>query len=283
MNNEFLLNNGRSIPSIAFGTWRLPDTPQTALAVREAIQQGYRHIDTAAKYGNEAAVGEGIRTCGIPREALFVTTKLRNTERGYDSTLRDFDRALTTMGLDYIDLYMIHWPAPANFYENWKEINAQTWKAMERLQEEGVVKSLGVSNFTRHYLEALKCSCHIFPAVNQISLHPGIYPEQEALIHYCQWEHLVVSAYSPLGAGSVLQSELISTIAEGHEKSSAQVCLRWCLQHEIIPLPKSSSAERMRQNLDIYNFTLSEEEMGLLDTMPNFGAPVRNPDETNFD
>lgn len=279
----FTMNNGLKIPAIAFGTWRLPDGPETVQQILTAIAQGYRSIDTAAHYGNEKSVGTAVRQSNVKREDLFVATKLRNTQRGYDTTLKDFDRAITDMGLDYIDLYMIHWPASAGFYDNWEQINADTWRAMERLQNEGVVRSLGVSNFTQRYLETLEKTAHIAPAVNQISLHPGVFQEQKSLIEYCFTKNIVLSAYSPLGAGAVLSSDLVQTLAEKYNRSSAQICLRWCLQHKVIPLPKSSTVERMRQNLDIFDFDLSKEDMNAIDHMPNLGKEVRDPDQTNFD
>ncbi len=280
---NFTMNNQKRIPAIAFGTWRLPDCPETVQTILNAIREGYRSIDTAAKYGNERSVGAAIRQSPVAREELFIATKLRNTQRGYDSTLRDFDRALTEMGLEYIDLYMIHWPASADFYDNWEQINADTWRAMERLHDEGLIRSLGVSNFTQRYLDALKKTANIAPAVNQISLHPGIYQNQQSLIEYCTGHGYLLTAYSPLGAGAVLQSDSICSIAEKYGKSPAQICLKWCLQHGIIPLPKSSTVERMRQNLDLFDFTLDKEDMHLIDHMANLGSEPRNPDNCDFD
>lgn len=277
----YTLSNGVQIPQIAFGTWRLADTPDTVSVIQQAISLGYRHIDTAAKYANEASVGQAVRECGVPRDQLFVTSKLRNTQRGYDTTIADFERALQIMGLDYLDLYMIHWPAGSDYYDNWADINLDTWRALEKLYHDGKVRSIGISNFWPHHIKALTDHCEIQPMVCQLKFHPGF--TQPETSRYCQYSGMLVEAYSPLGAGKLLTCEKLTEIAEHYGKTPAQICIRWCLQHGVLPLPKSSNPKRMQQNLDVYDFEISKEDMDLLDTIPGLGNVTRDPDKLNLD
>lgn len=281
MKNTYKLSNGTEIPQIAFGTWRLPDSRETVEVIKTAINTGYRHIDTAAKYENETSVGRAVRECGLPREELFVTSKLRNTMRGYDNTKKDFERALNVMGLDYMDMFLIHWPAPAGFYPDWLEINAETWRAMEELYEAGKVRAIGVSNFWPHHLEALMNCSRVRPMVNQLKLHPGLI--QREVTDYCQRNQILPEAYSPLGAGRLLCCTALLEMGEKYGKSPAQICLRWCRQHRFIPLPKSSSPLRMKQNLDIFNFEIEPADMVLLDTLASQDNDVKDPDKVNLD
>lgn len=279
--SRYQLYNGVEIPRIAFGTWRLPDAPETVATLCAAISAGYRHIDTAAKYENEASVGEAVRACGLPREQLFVTSKLRNTQRGYETALADFDRALRIMKMDYLDMFLIHWPAGAGHYDDWAGINAQTWRALEKLYQEGRVRAIGLSNFWPHHIKALTDRCEIAPMACQLKLHPGFC--QPETVRYCQQAGMLVEAYSPLGAGALLTSEPLTRIAGRHGKSGAQVCIRWCLQHGLLPIPKSRDAQRMRQNLDVFDFTLARDEMEILDGLPPLPGDFRDPDKLNLD
>lgn len=276
MKHDIRLSNGVLMPQIGFGTWKHDDTAETVAQIENAILVGYRHIDTAAFYRNEYAVGRAARECGIDRADLFITNKVWNTRRGYDSTLFDFDRAMQTMGLDYLDLYLIHWPAGCFVYENWAELNSDTWRAMERLYREGRVHAIGVSNFLPHHLEKLKEQCSVVPMVNQIKFHPGMM--QKEAFDYCNANGIRLAAYSPLGKGKVLTAPALSALGGKYGKTPAQICLRWIIQHGVVPIPKSSSVERMRENLELYDFTLTETEMSLLDNIETDDTFLRDPD-----
>lgn len=280
MDKHFILNNGITIPALGFGTWKAEAGEQCVKAVQEAIHAGYRHIDGAAAYDNEKSVGEGIRLSGIPRPAMFVTSKLWNTERGYDPTLRAFDRTMADLGLEYLDLYLIHWPATARHYDDWQQVNDATWRAMERLVESGQVRAIGVSNFKPHHLQPLMDSARIMPAVNQIEFHPGFM--QRETLDWCQSRGILVEAWSPLGRGRVFDREAIRLIADHHGKSPAQICIRWALQHDVLPQPKSVTPSRIRENMDVWDFTLSDEEMATIDAMPVCGASGLDPDTIDF-
>lgn len=280
MEKQFELENSVHIPSVGFGTWQTPDGATAVDAVRCAIETGYRHIDTAAVYGNEKSVGEGIAHSGIDRRELFVTSKVWNTERGYDTTLRAFDKTLADLGLEYLDLYLIHWPATAHRFEDWQRINADTWRAMEKLYHDGRVRAIGVSNFLPHHLEALMDGAEEQPSVNQIEFHPGFM--QAECVNFCKSCGIVVEAWSPLGTGRMLNNATLKTIATRYGKSVAQVCIRWALQHEVLPLPKSVTPSRIRENLDVFDFELSSVDMLTIDRMEYFGGSGLNPDKIDF-
>ena len=273
------LRNGCRIPCMGFGTWQLEEGETTAEAVRRAIACGYRHIDTAAAYHNERGVGEGVRTCGLPRNRIFVTDKVWNTKRGYDKTMATFDKTMGRLGLDYLDLYLIHWPANAKQFANWEEINVDTWRALSELYEAGRIRSIGVSNFKPHHLRALM-ECGIKPMVNQIEFHPGLL--QQETRDYCRDNGILTEAYSPLGTGRMLQNETLVSIAARYHKSVAQICLRWCLQHEVIPLPKSADPVHMRQNIEIFDFSITPEDMALIDALPYIGGSGMDPDTVEW-
>lgn len=204
MKNYFKLSNGIDVPAVGFGTWLTPEGAVAIEAVERALSVGYRHIDTAAAYDNEKSVGVALSRSGIPRNQVFVTSKVWNTERGYDSTLRAFDKTCANLKLEYLDLYLIHWPAVENQFADWKEINAATWRAMERLYDEGRVRSIGVSNFLPHHLRPLMAAAHVPPMVNQIEFHPGFM--QRDCVDFCKSAGIVVEAWSPLGRGRVLNN-----------------------------------------------------------------------------
>lgn len=273
------LRNGVEIPSIGYGTWQTPDGEVAVAGVREAIQCGYRHIDTAAIYKNEVSVGKGIAESGIDRKDLFVTSKVWNKQRGYKTTLAAFEKTLDDLGMDYLDLYLIHWPAAAHQFDNWAEINLDTWKAMTELYQAGKIKSIGVSNFKPHHLEPLM-DTEVAPMVNQIEFHPGFL--QTETIKYCKEKGMLIEAWSPLGNGKVLENPDLKDIAWKYGKSVAQLCIRWVLQHDVLPLPKSVTPSRIRENLDIFDFEIEESDMAKIDEMGEFGASGMDPDKIKF-
>lgn len=274
------LANGNTIPDIGFGTFQTPDGEVCIDAVREAIAVGYTHIDTAAVYRNEVSVGEGVRQSGKPREELFITSKVWNSERGYDKTLHACEKTLKDLGLDYLDLYLIHWPAnQLQFGDQAEAINVDTWKAMERLSDEKLVRSIGLSNFYPHHMEPILAMANIAPTVDQIEYHPGLL--QEDTIELCRKNDILVEAWSPLGRGHLLDNPVLVEIAGHHGKSPAQVILRWVLQNNVLPLVKSVHAERIRENYDVFDFELTQQEIKAIDSMPGarFGG---NPDTVEF-
>lgn len=276
----FKLSNGYEIPQVGFGTWQTPNGETAMQAVKAALQCGYRHIDTAAIYGNEKSIGEGIRKSGVCREDLFVTSKVWNTERGYEKTLAAFDKTLADLGLEYLDLYLIHWPANEKQFENWQEINKDTWRAMETLYLEGKIKSIGVSNFLVHHLEPLLAVAKIEPMINQIEFHPG--QMQLNTVEFCKRNQILVEAWSPLGTGRMLSNSTLMAIAEKYQKSVAQLCIRWCLQNEVLPLPKSVTPSRIEENTEVFDFVLSVEDMKIINDMKYCGGSGLNPDEVEF-
>lgn len=241
------------MPAIGFGTWKIRANADAAGAVSAAIAAGYRLIDTARIYGNEKGVGEAIRRSDLPRERLFVTTKLWNDDQGYARTLAACDASLTRLGLDCVDLYLIHWPATSRRHDS--------WRALETLLEQGKIRAAGVSNFTIEHLERLAAVSDLTPAVNQIEFHPFIYEQQRPLLAYCAARGIIIEAYSPLRRLRGAVPPVIQTISDAHHKSPQQVVLRWCLQHRTIPLPRSLTAAHIRANIDIFDFRLSDGEM----------------------
>lgn len=280
MEKYFKLNNDVKIPLVGFGTWQAPEGETAINSIKIAVQTGYRHIDAAAIYRNEKSVGIAIKECGIERKELFVTSKVWNTERGYETTLKAFEKTLKDLQLDYIDLYLIHWPASAHQFNNWQEINAATWKAMEKLYNEGKIRALGVSNFLEHHLEALLENAEIKPSVNQIEYHPGYM--QEACVNYCTKNNILIEGWSPLGRGKVLENKMLKEIASKYNKSVAQVCIRWALQNKVLPLPKSTTPHRIKENFEVFDFEISSSDMTAINQMENFGGSGLHPDTIDF-
>jgi len=264
----YQLNNGNKIPAIGFGTYKAQEDEGIA-SVKKAIETGYRLIDTAAKYENEEAVGKAIKQSGIAREELMITTKLWRENLGYESTKKAFETSLAKLDLDYIDLYLIHWPANAKNYENWQKANNDSWRAMEELVKEGKIKNIGVSNFWPEHLEPLLEAAEIEPVINQIEFHPGYW--QPELTRYCKEKNILVEAWSPLARGKVFESEEIKAIAKKYNKSVAQICLRWILEHNALVIPKSSTPERIEDNFDIFDFQLNAEDIKAIDNLPQMG------------
>ena len=241
---------------------------------------GYRHIDTAAAYENEAEVGQAITDSGIRREEIFVTTKLWNAVRGYKETLQAAKESMEKLQVEYLDLYLIHWPNPAAHRHWWKEANAESWKAMEELYENGLIKAIGISNFEERHIEALLASAQVIPHTNQIRLFAG--EQQRTLVAYCRNIGMITEAYSPLGVGGILSNEVIGRIAKETKRTPAQVALRYNLQKDHVVLPKSVHRDRMTENLNLFDFELSREQMISLDALPNTISATRNPDEVPF-
>lgn len=249
------LNDGRQLPQIGFGTWPLDDA-QAQTAVQAALACGYRLIDTAARYGNETGVGRGIADSGVARDQVQLTSKLRGSEHGFDSTLRAFDATLAALGTDYLDLYLIHWPLPM------RDLYVDTWRAFVRLRDEGRIGSIGVSNFQPAHIERLRAETGVLPAVNQIELHPDF--TQAGLRAWHAQQGIAIECWSPLGRGEVLKDATVARIAQKHGRAAAQILLRWHVQHGLVAIPKSQDPERMRQNLDLFDFALDAEDLGAL-------------------
>ncbi|MGQ5608530.1 aldo/keto reductase [Streptomyces sp. EKS3.2] len=266
------LNNGVEIPQLGFGVFQVPDEETTA-AVTSALEAGYRSIDTAAIYGNETGVGRALATSGIAREDLFITTKLWNADQGYDATLRAFDDSLAKLGLDHVDMYLIHWPTPA------RDLYKDTWRAIEKLVADGRVRTAGVSNFQPDHLKRLIDGAELVPAVNQVELHPGLQQSELRAVH--AELGIATEAWSPLAQGAVLKDEAITSVAGRHGKSPAQVVLRWHLQLGNIVIPKSVTPERIRQNLGVFDFTLTDDEMTAIAGLDRDLRTGPHPDQLN--
>ena len=272
---EQLLNDGNKLPAIGFGTYKSNEL-NGIQAIKDAIKLGYRLIDTAAKYENEEAVGKGIRASGISREEIRVTTKIWREDLGYQQTKKAFNESLNKLGLDYIDLYLIHWPANAKNYKHWQQTNADTWRAMEELQADGKIKSIGVSNFWQKHLEALFQTARVIPAVNQIEFHPGYW--QPELTDFCKKQNIAIEAWSPLARGRIFGNAVLEEIAISHCKTVSQICLRWIIQHEVIVIPKSTTLKRIEENMQLFDFELTENEMKQIDELPEMGFSGELPD-----
>lgn len=257
---EHKLSTGSKIPATGFGTWNLTGN-EGVEAVSEALRVGYRLIDTAMIYGNETEVGEAIRKSSVPREEIFVTTKLWLNDFGYDNALRAFDESLERLGLEYIDLYLIHWPRDD------KEKRQQSWRALSELYKQGRAKSIGVSNYAVEHLKEVLVTSKIPPAVNQIEFHPYIYEEQRPVLEFCQAHNILVEAYSPLSQGHGLGSITVRDIADRTGRTPAQIVLRWVIQHGTVPIPKSAHTERIRENFKVFDFELSAQDMKMLDDL----------------
>ena len=274
------LSNGVGIPCIGFGTWQTPDGDVAVRSVACAIEAGYRHIDTAQAYGNEESVGRGIRESGIDRKDLFITTKLWNSNHSYKLTMRSFEESMNKLGLDYLDLFLIHWPNPVAFRDHWQEANAESWKAMEELYEAGKIRAIGISNFRRHHIDELMKTAKIPPTVNQIRLCPGA--TQDELVAYCKERDILLEAYSPLGTGKIFSVPQMRETAEKYGKSIAQICIRWSLQNGFLPLPKSVNSDRITENLDVFGFELSDEDMKMIAGLTGCVGFSNDPDKTNW-
>lgn len=280
LTDTYKLNNGVEIPVVGFGTWQTPDGEVARESVKTALEVGYRHIDTAAAYGNEVSVGQGIKESGVNRHDIFLTTKLWNDSHGYEATKKAIDLSLQRLDTDYLDLYLIHWPNPVAVREHWAELNAESWQAMEEAVKAGKIRAIGISNFRKHHLDELLKTANIVPAVNQNYLNPSdLQPDVLA----ANKEHDILNeAYSPLGTGDLLRNELVAEVAAAHNHSVPQVLLRWSLQHGFLPLPKSVHAEYIKSNTDIFDFELTDDEMKKLDGLRGVTHLATDPDTATF-
>lgn len=280
LTTTYTLANGVQIPVLGFGTWQTPDGDTAIKSVKAALEAGYRHIDTAQAYQNEASVGTAIQESGVARQDLFLTTKIWNANHSYDLTMQSFEESLQKLQTDYVDLLLIHWPNPIDFRDNWEAANAETWRAMEELYNAGKAKAIGVSNFRAHHLEALKKTAKVQPMVNQIFLAPG---ELEAeTVQYSRDNGMLLEAYSPLGTGKIFDVPEMKTLAAKYQRSIPQIALRWSLQHGFLPLPKSVHDDRIKENTELFDFELSHHDMTLIDALHGEAGLATDPDTTNF-
>lgn len=276
----FKLSNGVTMPCIGLGTWQVPDDDVLVKAIHSAVNLGYRHIDTAHIYGNERSVGVAVRTCGVPRSKLFVTSKLWNTDRGYKETLEAFERTMDALQIGYLDLFLMHWPAARGEAITWQSINSGTWRAMEEIYRRGRVRAIGVSNFLVHHLVPLLARAEVVPMVNQIEFHPGYM--QKATFDFCRSHGIQVEAWSPLGRGALIHHPVLVELAQQHGVTTAQIALRWCLHHGVAAVPKSLNPERQKQNAELFSFNLTPEEMERLDNLPQACFSGLDPDHVTF-
>ncbi len=275
---QIILNNGTEIPEIGFGTWQTTEGVQKT--VKMALEAGYKHIDTADIYGNEAEIGEALEESGIDRKELYITTKIWNNNRSALGVQQSVEQSLKKLKTDYLDLLLIHWPANEIQFENWKEINAETWKAMEELYQSGVVKTIGVSNFLVQHLKALLETAEVVPAVDQIEFHPG-YTQPET-VQFAEEKGIVIEAWSPIGSGRLLKDEELKAIAHQYGVSPAILCIQFCLQSGVVVLPKSENPENIKNNLHFERFTISDSDMIALRTLKETGFSGLNPGKVDF-
>lgn len=279
LTDGYTLQNGVQIPCVGFGTWQTPNGAIAVSAVKEALASGYRHIDTAAGYGNEESVGIAVKQSGISRESLFITSKLQNTAHGYEDTMVAFERTMKNLDMDYLDLYLIHWPNPIKYRNCWQEANAGTWKAFEELYTAGRIRSIGISNFHPHHIEELMKTATIAPMVNQIRLCPG--DTQREVVAYCKAHDILLEAYSPLGTGLIFEVPEMQTLARKYGKTIAQICIRWSLQMGFLPLPKSVNTFRIKENAAVFDFELSAQDVQAIAGLKGCGYS-QNPDTITF-
>ena len=267
------LHNGVEMPWFGLGVFKVEEGTEVVNSVKAAIEAGYKSIDTAAIYGNEEGVGKAIAESNVPREELFITTKVWNSAQGYDSTLAAFEESMKKLGLEYLDLYLIHWPVPKQ--NKYKE----TWKALEKLYKDGRVRAIGVSNFKEHHLKDLLDNCEVKPMVNQVEYHPRL--TQTGIHEFCKQNGIQLEAWSPLMQGGLFEEPTLKEIAQKYGKSIAQVILRWDLQNEVVTIPKSITPHRIQENADIFDFELSADDMEKISSLNQNQRVGSDPDEMN--
>lgn len=274
---QILLRDGENLPQIGLGTWQITDREIMKTVIGDAYELGYRMVDTAAAYGNEIAISKAISGLGIPRTEFVLSDKVWNTSRGFEAVQEACKKSLKKLKTDYLDIYLIHWPASMRLYDNWREINAETWRGMENLLKEGLVKHIGVCNFKKHHLIELEKTAKVMPFINQIEVHPGMLPEE--VLRYCKKQGIIVEASSPLGNGQIMTEGALVEIAKKKQKSVAQICLRWEIQKGIIVIPKTIKTQRLHENIDVFDFELTDEEMQMIDKIPYCGGIGIDSDE----
>lgn len=275
---EYLkLNNGMMLPQVGLGTWQVTRREVVNDVISNAYHAGYRLFDIASAYCNEIAIAKAVAAAEIQRDKIYLSDKVWNTNRGYFEVQDACKKSLLKLKTEYLDVYLIHWPASMRLYENWKEINADTWRGMEKLYKDGLVRSIGVCNFLNHHLEELLGEATIKPMINQIEIHPG--KAQKRLVDYCKENDIAIEASSPLGNGQILENKQLAELADKKGKTVAQICLRWAVQKQYIVIPKTINCARMNENISIFDFQLSNEEMTTIDAIPYCGGLDINPDE----
>lgn len=266
------LSNGIEMPRLGLGVYKMTEPDIAIQAITAALDYGYRHIDTASLYANEKEVGDAIRASNVPRKDIFITTKVWNTDQGYDQTLRAFEKSLELLGMDYVDLYLTHWPV--------KETFVDTYRAIERLYDEKLIRATGVANHHAHHLEAIAAKANIKPMVNQIECHPRL--TQFDLREYCEEQGIAITSWSPLARGRILEEPTLKRISTKYSKSTAQTIIRWHLQHDLIVIPKSENPSRIAENMDVYDFELSFEDMKNIDALNLNERTGKDPDNFSF-
>ena len=280
LSDTFTLSNGVRIPCVGFGTYKTPDGDVCVTGVLTALEAGYRHIDTAEFYFNEEGVGKALAETSLPREDIFVTTKVWNTHQGFDATLRAFDLSMQKLGLDTLDLYLVHWPITKDFKEDYPARFIDTWRALERLYEEGRVRAIGVCNCLKTHLNVLFDACKVPPMVNQIEYHFGFTDrDQMEAVAFSQANGIVVEGWAPLCRGNAFGHTVLAAVAQKHGKTEAQVLVRFCLEHGVLPLPKSATPSRIIENADVFSFSLDAEDLAALDAVSSIGRLGPHPDE----
>ena len=269
--NTLTLNNGLTIPAIGFGTYKAQYP-----AVMTALNEGFRYFDTASFYGNESEIAEALTHSGIKREDVIIASKVWKSDMGYDSAINAFSRTLENLRCGYVDVYMIHWPRPNLELEGWRELDLETWRAMEHLYSQGKIRALGISNFLPYHAENILSRCEVMPSIAQLEFHPGHL--QFPALEYYRRKGIQVQAWSPIGRGRVLDDILIRELAGKYRVTPAQICIRFCIQEGVMPLPKASSPERMRENLECLNFVIDEEDISRIENMPPLGWSGEHPD-----
>lgn len=266
-----VLSNNIEIPSIGFGTYKLGSEEDIKNAIKKALEIGYRHIDTASFYGNEEAIGKALKESNVKREEIFLATKLWQDSHGYDNAIKAYEESIKKLGVDYLDLFLVHWPT---------KLNSETWRALEGLYEEGKVKAIGVCNFKKGHLEELKKTAKIMPMTNQIELHPGY--TQKDMIQYCKENNIQLVAWSPIMRGKLLDNKIMRELSNKYKKSITQVILRWHLQNDVIPIPKSSNEARIKENFDIFDFEIDKEDLIIIDNLNNNESVSNPPNNTTY-
>jgi diketogulonate reductase-like aldo/keto reductase len=280
VNDVYILSNGVKIPAVGFGTWQVEEGPQTVNAVRAALEAGYRHIDTAQGYGNEEGVGKALRESGLQRGEVFITSKLSNAIRGYEQTVKAIDDSLRRLGSGYMDLFLLHWPVPFRYKDSWQQMNADSWRAMEEAVDQGKIRALGISNFRKKHIDELLKTARIRPVVNQIRLCPG--DTQDEVVKDSRAAGMILEAYSPFGTGKLFDVDALNDLAKKHGKTPAQIAIRWSLQMGFLPLPKSVTPTRIKENIQVFDFELTENDMAAINALDGVIGYSQDPDNISW-